>query len=687
MISNKYFDYLKHFRQTATVARLHASRCRANVIALRHDVDYDLDLALELAYWEHRNGFQSTYYVLHTAEYWQDPRLIDKLLQIQDFGHEIGLHLNVISEWFNGITDDPKQRLNDMFAMLREAGLSISGCSGHGDKLCYRVQFINHWLFEELRPYNPLMTENGLSAEGIKVDNPNFQIAYPETHYITRANGDKLPLWSISMRDVGLTYHAAHVQSDRYFSDSGGEWQRSPNPINEDLSTGKHQILIHPEYWQGPQRIYFFLSTARCGTKWLTSVLEKATPLMAKHEHALNYYYHEDRWCYDHKTGSGFVGLQNDKKEVRKLLLDLRTWIQEQESDYAEVNVYLENFVLLLAEIFPDATFIHLFRNPADVVRSIINRDWYATPRDDKHPVVHVAGWNRMSQFEKACWYVRDVNERLMPLDAKLSFDELVSDFSYLEKYMHNLNIPFYPRLATEVFEQKTNQNTVNDFPAYASWPERVRSQYHAIHEGVINKKANFGTKWSNRLMSLPRLFGISKNKSMAFQECLAKPNTRKERCQISKYDFSEKPPFYTVSHQSCKLELTDQGLLVTPEHGLNAHVLLGGGKWDQAGKRTGWNPKPATYYSGEMDLKVWGNGEVRLFVLEYGARKNLVRKQNIKTIKNNNQLTRFSFRVKPNSDCFNIALQMSNKSLPDSICLKSFCLNECELNPDLDGA
>ena len=35
-------------------------------IALRHDVDHDLELALEMAHHEWRLGFKATYYLLHT---------------------------------------------------------------------------------------------------------------------------------------------------------------------------------------------------------------------------------------------------------------------------------------------------------------------------------------------------------------------------------------------------------------------------------------------------------------------------------------------------------------------------------------------------------------------------------------------------------------------------------------------
>src|SRR4051794_23504742 len=97
-LARHYLEYLKHFGKTVPLAELIGSSS-PDLVGLRHDVDHDLDLALEMAFWEAEAGCRSSYFVLHTAPYWQDPRLLEKCLQIQDFGHEVGLHLNLLSEW------------------------------------------------------------------------------------------------------------------------------------------------------------------------------------------------------------------------------------------------------------------------------------------------------------------------------------------------------------------------------------------------------------------------------------------------------------------------------------------------------------------------------------------------------------------------------------------------------------
>lgn len=59
-------------RSTARVVPFGEFRHAANphVVGMRHDVDSDLPNAVRLAEWEAERGYRSTYFVLHTSEYW-----------------------------------------------------------------------------------------------------------------------------------------------------------------------------------------------------------------------------------------------------------------------------------------------------------------------------------------------------------------------------------------------------------------------------------------------------------------------------------------------------------------------------------------------------------------------------------------------------------------------------------------
>lgn len=66
------------------------------VLYLRHDVDFSLDHAVQMADWEHDNGFHSTFYILMHSEHYNplSAKNMYKIKHIRDLGHEIGWHID-----------------------------------------------------------------------------------------------------------------------------------------------------------------------------------------------------------------------------------------------------------------------------------------------------------------------------------------------------------------------------------------------------------------------------------------------------------------------------------------------------------------------------------------------------------------------------------------------------------------
>ncbi len=671
-ISPDYFKYLDHFSNTVTVRELFESPNTRDAIALRHDVDYDLDLALEMSYWENRRGIRSTYYLLHSAEYWDDPRLIDKCLQLQDFGHEVGLHLNILTDWMTAKVNDVEQALNDLVVPLRDAGVRLTGISSHGDPLCYKHQFINYWCFAELKPPDPVSAESGLSAEGIGVKEHEFQIIYPASHQLVRQDGEIVNLWSASMNKLGLEYDAIHVQHDSYFTDSGGSWHRSDDPIKQEMRTGRHQVLMHPIYWRGNQKIYFFLSTARSGSKWLVNFLQQATPLKAQHEFSLNHYFRSEELIAEKRTAEGFTALVDKPDEVRKLLIDARTWIEELPEDYAEANVYLERFLPLMKEIFPDAAFVHLHRNPRDVVRSIINRDWYDTPEDSRHPIMTGVGWESLSQFEKACLYVKMTNYSLLrECDYQIIFERMVTDTGYLYEKLLSLGIPVFPRLAKSEYDKKINKNYNYEFPDYEKWTGGQKALFHSMCDMVM-KDLGYESQ-----SSMIHKYKVS---FMKFLQLKFKTLFQKKKPEVIFHTFfniSERDPF---TLKGCTMKVVNEGMKVVPEGEKHAHVLFGGGKWHELKSGDGWERYIAFYYRGYLDADISTSGSAQLVCLMYNNDGKLMAKRSLGQIKEQTLPLSFSFKVRSNAERFNLALYMSSFDLPGHLVLKRMLIEKVPL-------
>lgn len=216
-------------RAEAVVAmrEIAAGEKHPDVIGLRHDVDNMIEPCRELAEWEHRHGWRSTYFVLHDSPYWGDPELPRILEEIAGHGHEIGIHANAIAVALDR-GGDPDAILYSALERLRGWGHRVTGVVAHGDRICHRAVFVNDEQFVECaRP------------------------DYGAPDRMLRYAGMELELRPRPLADFGLEYDSIHLDRAMYLSDSGGSWNeewrsicaRFPNPF------GQLHILQHPCWW------------------------------------------------------------------------------------------------------------------------------------------------------------------------------------------------------------------------------------------------------------------------------------------------------------------------------------------------------------------------------------------------------------------------------------------------------
>ena len=624
-IRRELFDYLEHFGRTVPVRELADPSCPADCIALRHDIDHNLDLALELGHHEHQLGLRATYYLLHTHDYWNDPDLAIKCRQLQEYGHEVGLHLNALSLWFDGGSEDMNAAIQSLLAPLRKAGVTITGTSAHGDRACYQHGFINYWIWRELRGDDPAQAQRGLSAEGIAVDDERWQIAYPVDHALRRSDGASLALWQCSLAEHGLDYDAIHTPFEHYWTDTGGQWSRTGDPLQHDLTRGRHQVLIHPWWWRAPTRLYFFLSTARCGTRWLSNFIDKATSATGVHEFTFNHHYSDDEIVSDKRTTDDYDTLCTDRKSSVNLIRDALRWMRQQPGDVAEANVYLEPFLTELRELAPESTLVHLYRDGRAVVRSILNRDWYASPQDHKHRAVPIDGWEGLTQFERACWYWRYTNESIMPhTTARLCFERMTSDLTYLSQSLQQLGIVVHPLLAAQVFDTPMNESRETAFAHPDDWP----AQYHRTFEtigGALQSALGYGS-----------MSAASTTQPSHTPERLLSTLPDTGRCVLDLDFCSSKRP--AISARNVSVSATPDGLEVratTDDPNVSNRVLLlCKGSWSSVTAKCGIACEQDVYYSCAVDSCLDQDLRVRLFVLFYDRGGSLMRKLQLGTLR-----------------------------------------------------
>lgn len=219
---------LSEAREVVPMRDVYQGARSADVIGLRHDVDDNpgsLRTALAIADWEHERGFRSTFYLLHTASYWEDDLFLgDACDHMASLGHEIGIHVNALTVALQDRVD-PDWVLHCAISRLRSYGHQVDGFAAHGDQLCHAVHYVNDEQFEECaRP------------------------EYGAPDRVLRYRGFDLKLQPRPMSDFGLVYDTHRLPHGRYLSDSGGVWNE-PFPGEGE---GQLHMLWHPDWWAGP---------------------------------------------------------------------------------------------------------------------------------------------------------------------------------------------------------------------------------------------------------------------------------------------------------------------------------------------------------------------------------------------------------------------------------------------------
>jgi hypothetical protein len=188
---------------------------REQLVGMRHDVDHNLEHAVKFARWEAERGWRSTYFVLHSAWYFDGGKTFrDQLRELEQLGHEIGIHNNAVALARDDGPDPQHIRAADILrtaidTLEWEPGGTLErrvlGAAAHGDVRCDTYGVHNNDMWEE-------------------------------------AGGEFL------LSQFGLTYEAYFLHKPNwYISDNGGRWEP---PLPLEHRPGKQtSMLIHPCHW------------------------------------------------------------------------------------------------------------------------------------------------------------------------------------------------------------------------------------------------------------------------------------------------------------------------------------------------------------------------------------------------------------------------------------------------------
>jgi hypothetical protein len=244
----KYEDFLKYISNSDRFMIVtqkefpSASSSEKVIISLRYDIDDNINAAVKCAYRESKYNIKSTYYILHSANYYGSTKvnsfkrnnsIIGYIRKIQDdFQHEIGWHNDLVT--LQVVYNlDPKSYLKTELNWLRANGINIYGTVAHGSGYCYKYRYVNtyFWNHTDVNPNKDYF----YNWETVMKDNEDIIIEKDD------------------LDSYDLLYDANLFTADYLFADcnrvKGKLWHMGMVDFDTIPVGKKVIILIHPEHW------------------------------------------------------------------------------------------------------------------------------------------------------------------------------------------------------------------------------------------------------------------------------------------------------------------------------------------------------------------------------------------------------------------------------------------------------
>lgn len=236
-------------------------------LVLKHDVETDVGKALEMARIENKYGHKGSYYV--QAYLMADKNNIQKLKQIQDMGHEISYHYDVMDSC-RGDIEKAIIEFETNRAVFENSGFNLYTLCQHG---------------------NPVVERVGYTSNRDFFRNERVSQMYD------------------SLSDIMVNYKEKHQTDYVYFSDAGRKFKMIYDPINNDvvnsddknvsykdlnelfdnLSKEKGNIIsTHPHRWTKSTVKYVVKASIFKVVRFIAKILVKI-PFMKKF---MSRYYH-----------------------------------------------------------------------------------------------------------------------------------------------------------------------------------------------------------------------------------------------------------------------------------------------------------------------------------------------------------------------------------------------------------
>ncbi len=176
------------------------------------------------------------------------------------------------------------------------------------------------------------------------------------------------------------------------------------------------------------KNLFFVVSTGRAGSTSIANTLDRHSEISCYHEANRQLVRLSTEYC--HKN----VSVAQAKEELEAVYCGCG--IFPREGVVGESNPKLGNLIEIISELLPKCKFVWIIRNGHDFVSSVYHRGWFSRNQEKfalgnqwiayringfEAGDLSLAEWNKMTSFEKCCWYWNYwnsiINNQLSKLD------------------------------------------------------------------------------------------------------------------------------------------------------------------------------------------------------------------------------------------------------------------------------
>jgi hypothetical protein len=238
----------------------------------------------------------------------------------------------------------------------------------------------------------------------------------------------------------------------------------------------------------------FVISTGRVGTETLAALYSLSRNVMTYHEPApklynlskLAYQKNEDLSAHD-LFREAFLLARNE-------LLNYSLSCGVGYIETSPQATFLAPFIL---DLIPGVRFIHLVRDPREVIRSGMRRKWFDGNSADKTRITPLANsvsfqkWDQYTAFQKNAWLWTETNNWIkqffstIPSEHTLflrSEDVFEADPATLEKLFNFIGAPLpSEKKIHQLLGKKLNFQKTGEFPSASMWTDAMNSDLLTI--------------------------------------------------------------------------------------------------------------------------------------------------------------------------------------------------------------